>query len=197
MGRLVPGSAVAALVAAAVTAMTAAAGAEQQMLEAAAGAGKGTGSMTTLGGRRRLGRWRLSRGGLGPLRVGASVVAIERRTGRRMNFVYATGDCAIWNLRGVRGLSFLLTSGRLAVVYVSRGGGWRTTLGVRRRDTERKVRRRYPRVRTSPHAYDPDGSYLTVPGKRRRIVFEVSGSGRVTLMRAGRTPEVGYVEGCA
>jgi hypothetical protein len=141
-------------------------------------------------------RWRMTRHGFGRLKVGLNRTKIERRTGRSLRLAYRVGPCAIWTIRGVRGLSVMTVRGRLARVDASRGT-WRTSLGVSLGDTESTVRSRYPRLRTSPHAYDPDGQYLIVRGPRRRVVFETNGEDTVTAFRGGRVPEVMYIEGCA
>jgi hypothetical protein len=141
-------------------------------------------------------RWRLTRHGFGRLKVGLNRTKIERRTGRRLKFSYNTGACAIWTIRGVRGLSIMTSRGRLARVDVGRGS-WRTSLGVRLGDSEDVVRSRYPRLRTEPHPYDPEGEYLIVRGPKRRVVFETDGNDQVTSFRGGRVPQVMYIEGCA
>jgi hypothetical protein len=141
-------------------------------------------------------RWRMTRHGFGRLKVGLNRAKIERRTGRRLLFSYNSGSCAIWGLRGVRGLAIMTVRGRLARVDAHRGP-WRTSTGIRIGDTEAEVRERYARIRTRPHAYDPDGQYLIVPGPNRRVVFETDGADRVTSFRGGRVPPVMYVEGCA
>jgi hypothetical protein len=141
-------------------------------------------------------RWRMTRHGFGRLKVGLRRAEIERRTGRKLRFSYNTGSCAIWGLRGVRGLAIMTVSGRLARVDALRGT-WRTSTGIRIGDTEAEVRGRYARIRARPHAYDPDGQYLIVPGPNRRVVFETDGNDRVTNFRGGRVPPVMYVEGCA
>lgn len=141
-------------------------------------------------------RWRMTRHGFGRLKVGLTRAKIERRTGRRLRFIYNTGPCAIWSIRGVRGLSIMTISGRLARVDAYRGT-WRTSEGIRIGDTEQKVRERYPRLRTAPHPYVPDGQYLIVRGAKRRVVFETDGNDRVTSFRGGRVPPVMYIEGCA
>jgi hypothetical protein len=141
-------------------------------------------------------RWRLTRHGFGRLTVGLNRAQMERRTGRTLKFSYNTGSCAIWNLRGARGISIMTTRGRLARVDLHRGT-WRTILGIRIGDTEAEVRDRYPRLRTRPHPYDPDGQYLIVPGPNRRVVFETDGNDEVTSFRGGRMPEIMYIEGCA
>lgn len=141
-------------------------------------------------------RWRLTRHGFGRLTVGLTRAQMERRTGRKLKFSYNTGSCAIWDLRGARGISLMTTRGRLARVGIYRGR-WRTIVGVQIGDTEAEVRERYPRLRTRPHPYDPDGQYLIVPGPNRRVVFETDGNDEVTSFRGGRMPEIMYIEGCA
>ena len=141
-------------------------------------------------------RWRMTRHGFGRLKVGLGTAKIERRTGRKLRFSYNTGPCAIWGIRGVRGLAIMTIRGRLARVDAFRGT-WRTSLGVQVGDTEAEVRELYPRLRTRPHPYDPDGQYLIVPGPNRRVVFETDGDDEVTSFRGGRVPEIMYIEGCA
>src|SRR5918992_1229272 len=92
-------------------------------------------------------RWRMTRHGFGRLKVGLNRTKIERRLGRRLRFSYNTGPCAIWGIRGVRGLAIMTVNGRLARVDAFRGT-WRTSLGVRVGDTEAEVRELYPRLRT-------------------------------------------------
>jgi hypothetical protein len=141
-------------------------------------------------------RWRLTRHGFGRLTVGLNRAQMERRTGRKLKFSYNTGSCAIWDVRGARGISIMTTRGRLARVGIYRGT-WRTILGVQIGDTEAEVRELYPRLRTRPHPYDPDGQYLIVPGPNRRVVFETDGNDEVTSFRGGRMREIMYIEGCA
>jgi hypothetical protein len=141
-------------------------------------------------------RWRLTRHGFGRLTVGLNRAQMERRTGRKLKFSYNTGPCAIWDLRGARGISIMTTRGRLARVGIYRGT-WRTILGVQIGDTEAEVRELYPQLRTRPHPYDPDGRYLIVPGPNRRVVFETDGNDEVTSFRGGRMPQIMYIEGCA
>ena len=79
--------------------------------------------------------------------------------------------------------------------------GIRTPSGVRVGDSEASVRRRFAgQLRVSHHAYT-DGFYLEfVPQDRadrnRRVIFETD-RGRVSSIRAGRLPEVRYIEGCS
>jgi hypothetical protein len=107
--------------------------------------------------------WRLTRHGFGRLKVGLNRAKVERRLGRSLKFTYNTGQCAIWTVRGVRGLSVMTIRGRLARVDVTRGP-WRTSAGIRIGDSESAVRSRYRGLRTQQHAYDPEGQYLIVRG---------------------------------
>ena len=141
-------------------------------------------------------RWRMTRHGFGRLKVGLNRAKIERRTGRKLRFSYNTGSCAIWGIRGVRGLAIMTISGRLARVDAYRGT-WRTSTGIQIGDTEQAIRERYARLRTERHPYDPDGQYLIVRGPNRRVVFETNGDDEVTSFRGGRVPPVMFIEGCA
>jgi hypothetical protein len=76
-----------------------------------------------------------------------------------------------------------------------------TEAGARIGDAEAKVLELYRgRVTVEPHKYTgPEGHYLVVatPGDSTlRIVFETNGK-TVTTFRAGRRPQVDYVEGCS
>ena len=141
--------------------------------------------------------WRLSKQGLGPLRVGVTVADIESLTGRQMVKSYGSRPCTQWSLEGApRGLSLMTANGRLARVDVYRGGRWRTTKRIGLGTRAGVVRRRYDHVRTQPHPYT-NGKYLIVGGRKRGLIFETSAKGRVTSFRGGRSREVRYIEGCA
>jgi hypothetical protein len=141
-------------------------------------------------------RWRMTRNGFGRLKVGLNRAKIERRTGRKLRFSYNVGSCAIWGIRGVRGLWIMTIRGRLARVDAERGT-WRTSEGIQIGDSEQEIRERYPRLRTEPHPYVRDGQYLIVRGPNRRVVFETNGDDEVTSFRGGRVPPVMFIEGCA
>jgi hypothetical protein len=76
-----------------------------------------------------------------------------------------------------------------------------TAEGARVGDTEAAVLALYgTRATVSPHKYTgPEGHYVTVADpadSTHLIIFETDGK-VVTLFRAGRTPAVQFVEGCA
>ncbi|HET9426124.1 MAG TPA: hypothetical protein VFO55_12185 [Gemmatimonadaceae bacterium] len=97
------------------------------------------------------------------------------------------------------GLSLMIEGGNVVRVDVD-SGPISTAEGVRVGDAESRVRELYTgRVTEAPHKY-AQGRYLTVvpaaPGDSAfRLVFETDGQ-RVTRYRAGRRPQVEYVERC-
>jgi hypothetical protein len=145
---------------------------------------------------------RVSTAGLGPVEVGMTRAQAERAGGVRLRFeAGSSGECryARPRDRAIRA-SFMFTGRVIARVDVSRRG-IATASGFRVGDREAAVRRRFAgRLRITRHAYT-DGWYLEyVPRDRaernRRVIFETDGR-RVAQIRAGRLPEVRYIEGCA
>jgi hypothetical protein len=72
--------------------------------------------------------------------------------------------------------------------------------GAKIGDTEDRIKAIYgDELKIQPHKYIEGGHYMTVPGDSasagKEIVFETDGK-RVTMFRAGRLPEVEWVEGC-
>ena len=91
----------------------------------------------------------------------------------------------------------MIESGRIARVDVD-SAGVLTDSGAGIGTDEAEVQRLYGgRAVVTPQKYGP-GHYLTVIDQRDTtlaFVFETSG-GKVTRYRAGRRPQVSYVEGC-
>lgn len=95
-------------------------------------------------------------------------------------------------------ISFMVFGDRIARVDIT-GPGPLTAVGVGVGSSEADVLEAYAgRVTLSAHKYTgPEGHYLTVELREEfAIVFETDGT-RVTRYRAGRRPEVGWVEGCS
>ena len=110
-----------------------------------------------------------------------------------------TASCRYVQWRGAPpGVRVMVEGGRIARVDVD-SAGVRTAGGAGIGDTEDEVQRLYSgHVSVTPQKY-VDGHYLTVTPNAAdsgyAIVFETSG-GKVTRFRAGRRPQVEYVEGC-
>lgn len=145
--------------------------------------------------------WRVSEMGIGPLHAGMTMA--EAGAAVPGTFTVAAGDSASectyasWS-EAPAGVHVMLASGVVARVDVD-SQSVSTDAGARVGDTEARVDSLYAgRVRRMPHKYTPGASYLVVvaPGdSTQRIVFETDGN-VVTTYRAGRSPEVEFVERC-
>ena len=108
--------------------------------------------------------------------------------------------CAYPAVTGLpEGVLVMVDSGMVARVDVQKGDV-PTTEGIRIGDDSAKVRTAYgTRMTVSPHKYT-DGQYLTIVpdgDKLHRYVFETNNAGVVLRYRAGKLPQVGWVEGCS
>jgi hypothetical protein len=97
------------------------------------------------------------------------------------------------------GVNVMVVKGKIARIDVDTGTVT-TEDGVKIGDTEDKVKSVYgDELQIQPHKYIEGGHYMTVKGDSasagKAIVFETDGK-RVTMFRAGRIPEVQWVEGC-
>ena len=154
------------------------------------------------------GAWRLRFDGIGPVRVGMTfdearaalggdlrmsdaVAGVEDGPDRCDHPASARLPAGVWVMvEGRRVVRVEVDSGRIA-----------TAEGARIGDTEARIEQLYPgRVTVWPHKYT-DGHYLYVrPAEpsdtTRLLIFETDGR-VVQRFRAGRKPQVEYVEGCA
>jgi hypothetical protein len=141
--------------------------------------------------------WKMSKKGLGQLRVGRTVAEVEAISGYQMKPSYGSRSCKIWTLSGApEGISIMTANGKVVRVDVFRRP-WETLLGIHVGMKGSVVRRRHPGLRVKPHPYTPGGHYLIVGGRPRRMIFETGRRGRITSFRGGLTKPVGYIEGCA
>jgi hypothetical protein len=98
------------------------------------------------------------------------------------------------------GVSVMVIRGKIARIDVDTGAVT-TEDGARIGDTEDRVKSIYgDDVQVEPLKYIEGGHYMTVLGDSasagNALVFETDGK-RVTRFRAGRLPEVKWVEGCS
>ncbi|RMF65767.1 MAG: hypothetical protein D6742_11685 [Cyanobacteria bacterium J069] len=145
--------------------------------------------------------------GIGPVRVGMTVNEAKQAAGvplvRVENAYGEEGDaCYSLSAQGVPGLGFMVTDGRIARVEVGRESSIKTLSGAGIGSTEAQIQQLYPgQIVSTPHEYFDGGKYLTfIPkdeaDKTFRVIFETD-KGRVIEYRAGKLPEVQYIEGCA
>ena len=142
--------------------------------------------------------------GIGPIRVGMTVQQAEASARTRLlSEGSKLENC--WYVKpqgGPRDISFMVIEGQIARVDIYGNNRITTVRGAKIGDSEDRIKSLYPgQIRVTPHEYVQGGHYLTfVPrdasDRQYRIVFETDGR-RVKHIRAGRLPEVEYVEGCA
>ncbi|MFL5467752.1 MAG: hypothetical protein ACJ79N_11840 [Gemmatimonadaceae bacterium] len=97
------------------------------------------------------------------------------------------------------GVGVMVVRGKIARIDVDTGAVT-TEDGAKIGDTEDRLRSIYgDELTVEPHKFFKNGHYLTVMGDSasagKAIVFETDDN-RVTMFRAGRLPEVKWVEGC-
>ena len=97
------------------------------------------------------------------------------------------------------GVSVMIVKGKVARIDVDTGAVT-TDEGAKIGDSEDRIKSLYgDEVQVEPHKYNPGWHYMTVLGDSasvgKAIVFETDGK-KVTMFRAGRLPEVKWVEGC-
>ena len=97
------------------------------------------------------------------------------------------------------GVGVMVVKGKVARIDVDTGTVT-TEEGAKIGDTEDRVKTIYgDELQIKPHKYT-DGHYMIVKGDSasagKEIVFETDGK-QVTMFRAGRLPEVEWVEGCS
>ena len=146
--------------------------------------------------------WTIRVDGVGPIRFGMALA--DARAALRDSLIVTPpgGECGFTVPRGApAGVRLMVEQGKIVRVDVD-SSGVRTAAGVEVGMNEADVRARYPvGLQVQPHKYDPKGRYLVLQGTQpadsaRRLIFETDGQ-RVVRYRAGITPAVQYVEGCA
>ncbi|CAN5267748.1 hypothetical protein BH09GEM1_BH09GEM1_26170 [soil metagenome] len=144
----------------------------------------------------------VSERGIGPVKIGMTLAEARAATGGSLSAPPAadTASCGFATWKGPAVVRMMTAGGHIVRVDVDSGTAT-TDAGARIGDTEARIAELYVgRVETTPHKYKAGGHYLTIKpaapaDSAYRVIFETNGS-RVTTFRAGRLPEVGFVEGC-
>ncbi len=133
----------------------------------------------------------------GAVKVGMTVSKASKALGVRLVTV-EQGNCHYFEAkRGFKDIGFMVNDGTIARFDVSERG-ISTDRGAKVGDSEARIKRLYKGMyKVSQHPY-VDGHYIEVDmkGGKYSIIFETEGN-RVTSFRAGRSPEIGYIEGCS
>ncbi len=141
--------------------------------------------------------------GIGTVQVGMTVPQAAKAAGTKLVGDSANNNCYYVKPQNEpKNLSFMVTEGRISRVDVRENTLITTLKGAKIGDTEAQIKSLYPgQIQVTPHKYVENGHYLTFIPKDRadqnyRVVFETDGK-VVTQFRAGKLPEVEYVEGCS
>lgn len=151
--------------------------------------------------------------GLGPVHYGMTLAEAEKALGARLKMFYAEDNDPKSCGTGARAdgknpdVYYMVEDGRIArVEVVTLDTGMptkppiRTAKNVGLGSTEAEVKAAYgAALRVEPHPYLEDaGHYLVVKSAdgKTGIIFETDRK-NVIEFRAGRYPQVGYIEGCA
>jgi hypothetical protein len=147
--------------------------------------------------------WQVSPRRFGPITLGTPLHAVSLALRESLTVAYDTYDypCDYLVPRTLPvGTSLMVVSDTVVRVDVDTLSV-PTSTGIRIGSPDGDVRAAYAgRVREKPHAYT-SGAYLVVTpagaaDSAFRLVFETH-DGRVTRFRAGRLPEVEWIEGCS
>ena len=144
--------------------------------------------------------WVVTPEGIGAIRAGLDTADL-RRIGGDFTPPIPNAECSYVRPASVPpGVSVMLARGRVARIDVD-SAGVRSDAGISVGDSASRVTTVYgARATATPHKYVPGGQYVTVrpvapEDSIFRLVFETDSS-RVTRFRAGRLPEVEWVERC-
>lgn len=138
--------------------------------------------------------------GIGPVRAGMTLAEL-RETLDSVRFTDADSmRCAYPKFSGLpEGVWVMVEQGIVGRIDVQKGDV-PSAEGIRIGDTKAKVQSTYgSRLRVVPHKYT-DGQYLEISSPQDTlhfIVFETNLQGTVLRYRAGKLPQVRYVEGCS
>ena len=147
---------------------------------------------------------KLAINGIGSIRVGMTVAEASKAAGIKLVGKVEPSCYYVQPQGAPKGLGLMVTDGRIARVDVYDKSSVTTLSGAKIGDTEARIKALYPgQIKVSLHKYTgaSGGHYLTFVPKDKsdrsyRVVFETDGK-RVLSFRAGKLPEVEYVEGCS
>jgi tetratricopeptide (TPR) repeat protein len=148
---------------------------------------------------------KLSIRGLGPIRIGMSLVEAGLAAGtpliRDPSESAESADCFYVKPSGApNGLEFMVTNGRISRIDIN-SPLYSSISGLRIGQTQDQIIKLYPgKLEIETLRYEGEGTYLTyipkdVADQSYRMIFVTDGK-RITRFRAGKLPEVQYVEGC-
>ena len=142
-------------------------------------------------------------GGLGPVRIGMNPQEANIAAGYGLALEFIDDACYYLLAEPVLDdVGFMVSNGTIARVDIFPGSDITTRSGAKIGMSEAQIIGLFgDKIETSAHPYVTGGKYLTfVPvdevDQTFRVIFETDENGIVTSYRAGRLPEVGWIEGC-
>lgn len=142
-------------------------------------------------------------GGLGPVRIGMNPQEANIAAGYGLALEFIDDSCYYLLTEPVLDdVGFMVHNGTIARVDIFPGSDITTRSGAKIGMTEADIIGLFgDKIQTRAHPYVTGGKYLEfVPvdevDKNFRVIFETNENGIVTSYRAGRLPEVGWIEGC-
>ena len=142
--------------------------------------------------------------GIGPITVGMTVEEASQAGEVKLVQQASGGEeygCLIYYAEGIKNLWFMVTEDKIARVDTV-SPQITTFSGVKVGDSLEKVMSVYGnKIQLKTHEYIPGGKYaIFVPkdasDNNYRVIFDIDAEGKITGFRAGKLPEVGYIEGC-
>lgn len=145
---------------------------------------------------------RLTLRGLGPIKVGMTLAEARKALSDPLKLEYAgSEDCFYTTPSNMpEGIALMVTDDRISRIEIS-SPAYATLSGARVGQTQEQVMALYDgKLKKTRHTYIEEGFYLTfvpkdVEDQQYRMVFDTDGK-HVLGIRAGKLPEVEFVEGC-
>ncbi|MFU8797133.1 MAG: hypothetical protein ACNA7Y_00275 [Gammaproteobacteria bacterium] len=149
--------------------------------------------------------WLLSENALGPIQVGMTVAEAEKASQKKfvlnpLTPPIETEACRFATLEnGPKKVFFMLNDGIIVRIDI-KNPAIKTTGGFHLGSNAQDIKKQYKgKIEAYPNKYEEDKDTLVVtpdPTTNNRFVFDTDGE-KILYIRAGRTPQVEYVEGCS
>lgn len=143
--------------------------------------------------------------GIGSVKIGMTVKEASKAIGQMLIGSRDDPDNDCYFVRPKNeslGILFMVTGDRIARIDIIDNSAISTVEGARIDSTEAEVKKMYAgNIEVTPHVYTDNAYYFTIRSKdakysNHRLIFE-TGNGRISRFRAGKLPEVEYIEGCS
>lgn len=133
------------------------------------------------------------------IEIGKSIQTIAKATGfkfKKDSEAKEDFECTYAATPSLPGMYLMLVKGVVVRIDVDKGD-YTTPEGAKLGDSEKTIKKLYPKAEIEGQKYVPEGHYITVRSsdKRHALLFETDGK-KVTAFRVGRMPEIEWVEGC-